>query len=247
MRSIKFLASALLIGGVSAVSSAQSNIVGDALFIADNGRTVTFSGNSFSGGESSFYGSFGYYHPLSSDLVIKVGGAFASRSTTVRGLVATETGGTDVEVKGIWYKGNWYAAVGASLPNTPAQTKAAGTFQVGVRSINDNGSAALSLVGVTSKDVSLMGVAAGVRIPLSGDIWIDGSATAMVRGGNTVDPSTGAIDRVLVFNIGARYELGDGNAFFIGLGNKLGDTTGFSLTPRLGGGSGLQFGAEVRF
>lgn len=92
-----------------------------------------------------------------------------------------------------------------------------------------------------------MGVAAGVRIPLSGDIWIDGSATAMVRGGNTVDPSTGAIDRVLVFNIGARYELGDGNAFFIGLGNKLGDTTGFSLTPRLGGGSGLQFGAEVRF
>lgn len=247
MRSIKLLASVLLISGVSAISSAQSNIVGDALFIADNGRTVTFSGNSFTSGESSFYGSFGYYHPLSSELVIKLGGAFASRSTTVRGAVSTETGGTDFEVKGIWYQGHWYAAVGASLPDTPAQTNAAATFQFGLRSINENGSAAVSVVGVTSDDVSLMGVAAGVRIPLAGDIWIDGSATAMVRGGNTINPNTGAIVRVLVFNVGARYELGAGNAIFIGLGNKLGDTTGFSLTPRLGGGSGLQLGAEVRF
>lgn len=203
-----------------------------------------FQLNPYSGNESSPYYSLSYTYNWSRQFAFQLRGSAAKRST----FNGVRTGGSDIEFRVIGGTENYFFAVGAALPDTPAQDTLTGTFQAGLQAKTDETSTImLGLTGLTSDEVTLIGFGGGFESQLGKGLTADGSVTILVRGDNTVNLGSGLTERESVYSLGLGYRVDEQLSFRLGYGNSIGKTTGFSLTPRLGAGGGLYFGAEVRF
>lgn len=202
----------------------------------------------FNDNESSLYSNLSWTYGLTDRIWLQVRGATASKETVNGGGGAVRTGGSDLEFRVMTRSEQLFLALGASLPDTPAQDQVAGTFQGGlIADFEDGGQVVLALTGVTSEDVTLVGFGAGLSKALKGGLSLDASATFLVRGENTVNLGSLNREREPLFGLGLSYKFDEDVKFRIGYGNSVGTTTGFALSPRLGAGGGLYFGAEVKF
>lgn len=227
-------------------ASAQSGLY-DTAFDGDleQGQSrVQFQLNPYSGNESSPYFSLAYTYNWSNLFAFQFRGTTAKRST----FNGVRTGGSDLEFRVLGGTKDYFFAVGASLPDTPANDNLAATFQAGVRAAADENTQLLfGLSGLTSDDVTLIGIGGGFESRLANGLSFDGGVTIIVRGDNTLNLNTGALERESLYSLGVGYQVDEQLSFRLGYGNSLGLTTGMSLTPRLGSGGGLFFGAQVKF
>ncbi len=241
------LASGLVL---TSIASAQTGLYNSSSLGSSEPGTSTLSLqlNPFRGNESSPYYSLEYTYTWSQMLSFQLRGTTASRETFMIGGNPFLTGGSDIEFRVLGVREQFFGSIGVAKPDTPAQDKVVGTFQIGVRSdVEEAGQFLLALSGVTSDDVTVVGFGGGFSKSLENGFGIDASATVIVKGDNTVSTSLGVPIRETLFSLGASYQVDEQLSFRLGYGNSLGLTTGFALTPRLGAGGGLFFGAQVKF
>lgn len=232
---------------IGSVALAQSSLYDHSagLKLSSGESRLILGASTFSSPEVSPYGRFSYEN------------SFMGRSFTLRGTFAKKetafgsvmSGGTDFELLTRFQYAKWLLSLGVAIPNTPAQEKIAGTFQVGIKGdLDDEGGSVLAAVsGVTSKDVTLVAFGAGLTKNVMGGLGYDASATFILRGQNTVDVGTGQFVRQPLFDLGLRYQTTDRMMFRVGYGNSLGNTTGLALTPNLGSGAGFSFSVGMKF
>lgn len=239
---MKQVACAAVILGAGSFAHAQvlADVLSDPL--SGGQFSMGVSASSFRNGESATYGNLILGYGWREDIEFRFRASGARRST----FGSVRTGGTDLELQGVYHRGFFYAALGIALPDTPAQDRAAGTFTVGLRQRNETGTLFYGVTGVTSEDVTLVGVGASLEVPVGEKFGLQAGVVFPVRGDNT-RLSTGASERENLLSIGARYRHDERQSFFVGFSNALGRTTGFGLTPKLGSGLGFHAGIEVRF
>ena len=202
----------------------------------------------FDGNESSLYSNLSWTYGLTDRVMLQIRGSVADKETIAAPGGSILTGGSDIEVRLMTRADILFLALGAAIPDTGAQDEAAGTFQVGVMSdFNEDDHIMLAVTGVTSDEVTLVGFGGGVKKTLSNGLGFDASATFILRGDNTISLGTSALEHEPLFAYGLSYQATEQVNLRLGYGNSIGVTTGFSLTPRLGGGGGLYLGAQVKF
>lgn len=205
-------------------------------------KAVQLNFRSFSENEAKIYGNLAFYFGFTDDieLVLRASGA------EIKNVGATRSGGTDVELAGIWRKNNAYVSVGVAKPSTPSNDQPVVTWTAGFAGTDEGRSAFFGVTGATSDDVTLIAAAAALRTPLSEQLSFDMSSLFMIRGDNTADLN-GVLGSEPVFNFGLSYMLNDRQTFWVSAGNSLGDTTGFSMSHRIQRGFGLGAGLKVKF
>jgi hypothetical protein len=183
-------------------------------------------------------------------------GSFAGRKTfTFPSGDYIRHGGSDVELLAKYrFKSNSPVAVagllGVSFPSTPAQSDAMLTLGVAASTpIGSGFTAYLNPRAVFIKDNTLAGIGLGVRARLSDTLFLIGDGTAVIAGDNTRRTSDGSRRQSALYGVALRfspkakkasdYSLG----FDLGYTNSIGSTTGFGLTPGLGGGDGAFYAA----
>lgn len=177
-------------------------------------------------------------------------GNFAGTGFTIN------TGGRDFEL----YAKYAVAAVpgltvtgGVSFPDTPAQDKQFVTAAA-MYALPSEGQSHRLYVGAKAAmraDSNIWAVCGGFSAPIGSGIELVGDVTGIVRGNNTISTTSGARTKRAVFGVGLRYtpklaEGAPGASVTLGLSNGLGSTTGFSLSPALGGSMALTLGVSVR-
>jgi hypothetical protein len=139
---------------------------------------------------------------------------------------------------------------GISFPKTPAQSQGTATLS-GSASIrlHDRLSVFLNPRAVFIEDNTIIGVGIGASARVADNLHVIGDWTAMVSGDNTRDTTTGARKKRDVWGGAIRWSsagTGPHFDFDLGYGNAIGSTTGFSLTPGLGGSAGFYFALTAR-
>lgn len=210
--------------------------------MAKGEKAAKLSFRSFNENEAKIYGNLALYYGFSDDIEVVLR-ASAAEFTTVG---ATRSGGTDVELQGIWRKNNAYVAVGVAKPSTPANDKPVLTWTAGVAGQSNGQSAFFGVTGATSDDVTLIAASIALRTPINEQLSFDASSMFMLRGDNTANLA-GTLEDEPVFNFALNYMLNDRQTFWVSAGNSLGDTTGFSLSHRVSRGFGLGAGLKVKF
>jgi hypothetical protein len=84
-------------------------------------------------------------------------------------------------------------------------------------------------------------------VNLGGRVSLVGDYTPLLSGDNTRDTITGGLMRRDVYGVAIRFETAD-ERFLLDLGytNGVGSTTGFSLTPGLGGSGAFYLSVRAR-
>src|SRR5262249_1276517 len=86
------------------------------------------------------------------------------------------------------------------------------------------------------KDNELVGLGIGAEGRLASNVWLVGEWTPMATGQNTRNTTTGALQQRDLFLAALRISSNEGRTRVdLGYTNAIGGTTGFSLTPGLGG------------
>jgi hypothetical protein len=94
---------------------------------------------------------------------------------------------------------------------------------------------------------SLAGIGVGTEIELSGNLSLVGDWTPLVAGDNTVNTTSGSRDRAQVYSAALRISRVAQDTFIdIGYTSATGGTTGFGLTPGLGGSGAFYAGVTFR-
>ena len=202
----------------------------------------------FGGDEGLTYASLGLHYGLGSGAEAIVRGSFAGRDRFAlsSGGGAIRHGGTDVELVAKYRlpgSANIAGLVGVGLPVTPAQNDVYLTLGLAVAARLGNGSAVyLNPRAVFIEDNPIVGIGLGARLRIGDRMSLLGDYTAVVDGDNTRDTTTGARKRHDVYGIALRVTPPNRALVFdIGYTNGTGATTGFGLTPGLGGGSGALY------
>lgn len=210
----------------------------------ENGaKKLSFSIRSFDKNDASAYGDLGFVYGFSDqfNVMLRVSGASEKNVGVIR------TGGSDVELQLVFRKNNFYASVGASLPSTPSQDQVAATYTIGFAGEDHGSRIFLGLTGVAADEAALLGVAAGLRTPITEKLSFDASTILIARGNNTVDFNTGTLMKTDILSFALRFQATPEHAFWISASNALGSTTGFGMSHRLGNGLGFGAGIEVKF
>jgi hypothetical protein len=215
----------------------------------------------FGGDEDLVYSSPGVRLGLGKGWEGLLRGSFAgSNSFSLPGGGAIRHGGSDVELAvryalssqratdGFSRRGVLTALLGVSLPSTPAQGDmnialgASAGFPVG------HGAAFYLNPRVTFiEDNTLFGFGAGASVPLGGRVSLVGDYTPLLSGDNTRDTTTGALKRRDLYGAAIRFQSADERIVVdVGYTNTLGATTGFSLTPGLGGSAAFYLSIRAR-
>lgn len=183
-------------------------------------------------------------------------GAFASVSFA-KAPAAIRTGGSDLEVY-VRHSPEQCEKLsllaGISLPNTPAQNQAFGTFGASYKLATPDFGPTVSIGarGVLRQDSSIMGLSAGLNYSFGPGWEMFGDITGIVHGDNTRDTGTGAAMRRALWGAGLRYnfksfgEAGVDGSIYMMVTNALGMTTGTSLSPGLGDRPALAIGFSIR-
>jgi hypothetical protein len=144
----------------------------------------------------------------------------------------------------------WALLVGLSAPQTPAQNSVyptlqfLSTFQLGSRTT-------LHFVpkAVFVEDDPIIGIGGGVTVQLGGAVELSADITGLISGNNTYSLLSGTRTRGEVWGVMLRHRSTSSSgelAVELGVTNGIGRTTGFSLTPGLGGSAALVLGLTWR-
>lgn len=180
-------------------------------------------------------------------------GMFAEkRSLALPGGGTIRHGGNDLEIllrvtaaKGRY---DWAGQLGLSFADTPAQKDTFFTLDGKLRAEIGKG-----MVGFFHpraafiKDNELIGLGLGAEGRLANNLWLVGEWTVMASGDNTRNTTTGALQQRDLFLAALRFTTQDGRTRIdLGFTNATGGTTGFGLTPGLGGSGALYLAIGYR-
>jgi len=220
--------------------------------VLDRGTTAgRIDVRAFGGREDLVYTSLGVRVGLGHDWEAAVRASIADRkSLLLPGGGSIRHGGSDAEVfaRCRFFHGglstpepSLTGLIGFALPNTPARTAAAMT--VGLSAATPTGRLAVFTLNprvAFLEHNTLFGLGLGVHLKLGSGISFIGDYTALVAGDNTRDSATGALMSRDVYGVAIRYSTRQ-LSLDLGFTNGAGGTTGFSLTPGLGGSGALYF------
>jgi hypothetical protein len=131
--------------------------------------------------------------------------------------------------------------LGVAFPQTDAQSGIVPTVGLALSAaVSPQVSLYLNPRAALLKDNMLYGVGFGVEGRLSSTLTVVGDVTPLVRGDNTRSTTDGSREKSTVYGVALRMTPrprpdGSGMSFDIGYANGTGITTGFALTPGLGG------------
>lgn len=230
---------------VSTVAMAQVGSLSETLAsqTEKGAMKLSFSARSFDKNDASVYGDLGFVYGFSDQFNFMLRASAAGEKNV--GII--RTGGSDIEVQLVFRRNSFYASLGASLPSTPSQDEAAGTYTVGFTSEDHGSRVFLGLTGVASDSAALLGVSAALRTPITDKLSFDASTTIIARGNNAVDFTSGSLMKTDILSFALRFQATPEHAFWISASNSLGSTTGFGLSHRVGNGLGFGAGIEVKF
>jgi len=195
------------------------------------------------GDENLTYTSLGLSYALRDDLQAVVRAAFAGTKSRAVTSGVVRHGGNDVEIAlrfGRQSDRPWSLLAGVAFPDTPAQNEAMPTLAATVEAWRgERGSAHLNLRTALVEDNEIVGLGIGGEARLTDRLALVGDYTFVATGDNTRSPVSGALRRRDVYGVALRFHTPDGRTTVdLGYANGAGLTTGFSLTPGLGGGEG---------
>jgi hypothetical protein len=131
--------------------------------------------------------------------------------------------------------------LGLAFPGTPAQSGVVPTLGLALSSpVSPRVNLYLNPRAVLLKDNLLYGIGFGASGRLSDSLTLVGDVTPLIRGDNTRSVTDGARKKGTVYGLALRMTPrprpdGSGLSFDIGYANGTGVTTGFAMTPGLGG------------
>lgn len=256
MRAPWTLVAALLLGSaLPCLSQAPQELPRDSQLVHLDTPVVLEQGKwtgrvdvrAFGGDESTTYTSLAMHYGLRKDLEGILRGPFASPTTlNLGGESALRHGGSDLEMAAKYRLHTSTTTpmallAGVSWANTPAQSDV--FLTLGLTSSSEIGSritAYLCPRAVLVNSNTIVGIGLGARAKLTDTAAIVADYTPVVAGHNTRDTTTGDRMRRDVYGVALR--LSSRNAawsFDLGYANGTGSSTGFGLTPALGGIGGF--------
>jgi hypothetical protein len=209
-------------------------------------------GRVFGGHENTAYGTLQVRYGLQDNLEVALRGAVGGDKTFTGPGFTIRHGGHDFEVT-VKYRlpRSPHAAlmVGISAPDTPSQNGVYGTSQL----LFEHPVGTNTTLYFTPKAVfvprPIVGIGGGVRVRMSRSVQFVGDVTGIVIGDNTHDTITGSLQQDLLYGVGLRFTSHSPArdlVIDIGFTNTLGGTTGFSLTPGLGGSGAFMIGLTLQ-
>jgi hypothetical protein len=221
--------------------------------VPERGRwTLSLDGRFFGGVEDRVFGSGELVYGCSGTMELGVRGSYSDRGALVGPSFTIHHGGTDVEgflrYRPAEYPGT-SLQVGVAFPDTPAQRGAFVT--VGGTAERALGSHVRLVLHprIVFVERPIVGIGAGVSVKLSDRVEVVGDGTAVINGWNTYSVATGRTRAQPLWSGGVRVSLGgEGQGMWLtaGVTNALGATTGFGLSPGLGGSASAYVGLTVR-
>ncbi len=264
MKSLSIIAACTLLWGASPEARAQDDLLlptdsklvntENPSVLAKGTLTGTLEARALRGAEDLVYGGLALRLGLGRGLEGILRGAGAERKTfALPGGGGIRHGGTDVELA-LKYgmsepaKSGVAGLIGISFAGTPAQSDPFMTlgFSAGIQA-----SSTISLYAnprvVFIDDNIISGFGVGAQVRLSNQLSVIGDYTA-TSGSNTRSTATGALIQRDVYGVAIRYGGAEGRYHIdLGYSNSTGATTGFSLTPSLGGAGSLYAALSGRF
>ena len=195
----------------------------------------------FGGDEDLLYAGLALHYGFAEGLEGILRASFAERKQLgLPGGGAIGHGGNDIELLAKWQPRNvrnWAGLIGVSFPDTPAQGNA--VLTLGATAATAAGSRVnlyFNPHALFLEDNAIVGLGVGAHVRVSDTITLVADFTPILTGENTRDTTTGARKRSDVYGVVLRFGSPNGRTTFdLGYGNGLGSTTGFGLTPGLGG------------
>lgn len=207
----------------------------------------------FGGKEDTTYTGVSVQYGFGSGWAGIARGGFAPRKNyTLGGGSFVRHGGNDVELAARYQfpQTPWIALLaGVAFPDTSAQNDPVVTLGVsGSAELGRNVTGYLNPRAVLLKDDPLFGLGAGVQARFSPQVALIGDVTFLLAGDNTRHTSDGSRQRATVYGVAFRFTPQPRGtvSFDLGYASGTGTTTGFAMTPGLGGSSGAFF-ASVSF
>ena len=209
-----------------------------------------FDVRSFAGNEDLVYATVGLHAGVGRNWELILRGAFADRKDfALGGGNSIRHGGNDLELAAKYGGQHGIGGlIGVSFPGTPAQNT--GAMTLGAMAATGAGRSATVYINpraVFLDNNTICGIGIGARAKLSSSLSVIGDWTPIVSGDNTRDTTSGARRRSDLYGIAVRYTSTNGQfAFDLGYANGTGSTTGFGLTPGLGGDGAFYFSITAR-
>ena len=206
----------------------------------------------FSGDEDIVYTSLSLNLGLGKELECILRGTFGERKKLMAGGGTIAHGGNDFEALlkvGARGRSGLAGLIGVSIPNTPAQSGNASLTLGGTAStdIGKGSSLYFNPRAIFVKDNTIVGIGLGARVRLSDSLVLVGDYTPIISGDNTLDTGTGALKKRDVYGVALRFTTHQGSlSIDVGYTNAVGSTTGFSMTPGLGGSGAIYFALTAR-
>lgn len=139
--------------------------------------------------------------------------------------------------------------IGIATPFTPAQKSPILTLGLSTsKTLNDKLSLTVNPRAVLVRDNALVGFGMGFDLSLQSGLDFTAEYTPMLSGDNTRDVFDGKLMRRNLYTFAFNYQhAGSPSMVTFGITNATGGTTGFSLTPGLGGSSSVFISIRGRF
>jgi len=186
-------------------------------------------------------------------------GAFAGRKTlALPGGGGIRHGGSDIELLAKYAPRSTFdiashpvslaGLIGVSFPSTPSVSDAHLTLGLSAGASVGNGSEIyVNPRAVLIADNTIFGLGLGARVRLRDQLALIGDYTPILSGDNTRDTTTGAAMSRNVYGAAVRYlSTNDHYSLDLGYTNGAGSTTGFALTPGLGGSGAFYIALTAR-
>lgn len=232
------------------MSSGYLNI--DPSDIVPEGNTDSrFDLRYFGGHENLLYGSLGHRWGIGAGREGTVRLVLSSEKSTPAGLGGTiRFGGVDFEagVRAQLGQSGVVGFVGISAPQTRAERAPVLSMSLAAsRELGKGLSVAVNPRAVSIHNNAIVGVGIGAKTTQQGRVSISAEFTPILAGDNTRDVMTGDRIRRHLYGVALHYAIMNGNAdFALGYTNATGGTTGFGLTPGLGGSGAFFIGLRAR-
>ena len=212
----------------------------------------------FGGEEDLLYTSLGVHLGLGHNLEAAVRGSFANRKTLPLPTgSAIRHGGSDVELLARYRflggdpassKPTVTGLVGVGLPSTPDRGSASLTLGLSASAALKHGAVlTLNPRAIFLSNNTLFGVGFGAHVHIARGVSLLGDYTPLLSGGNTRSTTDGALRSRDIYGAAIRLSSPDERiSLDFGYTNGTGATTGFALTPGLGGSGAFYFAFTAR-
>lgn len=204
--------------------------------------------------EDNFYGSIEADYAFRQNVGLVVRATLGGTKNLVNpGFASIRHGGNEFEFLAKFrpmHTTSIAAEVGFTVADTPAQKDVFFSGQLPMeQQLGHRLTLYLVPKAVLITDNALVALGGGLHVRVTNQVAVVGDVTGMLTGDNTRSAFTGDRESAEVWGVAIRYTPNPLNYSFtmdLGVTNGLGSTTGFSMTPGLGGSAAFYFGATFR-